>query len=72
MENLIPGVECEARAVRHHEGEDGLEGEGQECVEPKDEAVAVLADVARYLEADVKTTFCGQKAFEMLFIKRIP
>jgi hypothetical protein len=58
MENLIPGVECEASAVRHHEGEDRLEGEGEEGVEPEDEAVAVLADVARYLEAAVKTTFC--------------
>ncbi len=72
MQNLIPGVEREACAVRHHEGEDGLEGEGEKGVEPEHEAVAVLADVARYLEAGIKTTFCGQNALEMLFIKRVP
>ena len=72
MENLIPGAECEACAVRHHEGEDSLEGEGEKRVESEDEAVAVLADVARYLEAGIKTTFCGQNALEMLFIKRVP
>ncbi len=62
-ENLIPGVEGEASAVRHYEGEDGLEGEGEKGVEPEHEAVAVLADVARYLEAGIKTTFCAQKYF---------
>jgi hypothetical protein len=51
---LVPGWKAQSGAVGHYEGEDRLEGQGQKRVEPKDQPVAVLTDVARNLETTVK------------------
>ena len=48
---LLLGRQRQAHTVRHHRGQDGLEAEGEEGVEPEHEAVAVLADVGRNLKA---------------------
>ena len=50
MSHLLSGLEREAGAVGDDGGEDGLEAEGEEGVEPEHEAVAAGADVAGDLE----------------------
>ena len=41
---------CESGVISHDEGEDGLEEEGHEGVEPEDQTVTVIANMARNLE----------------------
>jgi len=41
---------CESGVVSDDEGEDGLEEEGHESVEPEDQTVTIVANVARNLE----------------------